>query len=86
MENEAGKQDKSDNPEDLAEPLKEVCVGIDRIGAKEDGEIAEEVADHEEHQNDSGERDDPFAADGTAEQGTAATGGFRGGGRLAHWR
>ena len=39
METDTGQQEETDHPEDLAEALQELGVGVDCVGAKEDGEI-----------------------------------------------
>jgi hypothetical protein len=54
----------SNHPEERTKALEFGAVGVDRIRAKEDREIAEEVADDECHKGDASDSDDSFFANG----------------------
>jgi len=62
MDKNRRKQDDADGPKQLGIALEEVSVAVDGLGAEEDLEVAGEVADDEQDQQEAGAGHEIFLA------------------------
>jgi len=72
------------HPKERAEVLKLRGVGIDGLGAEEDGEIPEQVGDDKEDEDDAGDGDYPLPPDRGGKKRKTAGRDFFGRDRAAH--
>jgi hypothetical protein len=71
--------------EQLTKGLEEMRVAVHRVGPQEDGKIPDQMPDHKEDEDDTGDCDDPRAPDRGGKKGpTANAGFFLGRGRSTH--
>ena len=63
------RRESAHDPEERAEIAQMLRVTIDPVRPEKNLQIAEQMADDEQHQNDAGDRDDHFLADGGAIKG-----------------
>ena len=66
MQQHGHEQNGAHDPEQRPEIAQMLRVTVDPVRPEKDLQIAEQMADDEEHQNDSRDRDDQLFADGSA--------------------
>ena len=76
MKHHTGKQDPANKPEQLTKVLEEMRVAVHRVGPQEDGKIPDQMPDHKEDEDDTGDCDDPLAPDRGGKKGPTANAGF----------
>jgi hypothetical protein len=78
---ENSKECGANDPQHRTKAVEFFGVGVDGVGAEEDGEVANKVADDERDERDARGGDDRLLADGGEKPKPAGAGGTRGFGR-----